>query len=166
MINKRIKTRVNTPYYNNINRHKSKNKTFKHLASPHYNTTRTTTPQPLNTQIIGLVHANWCGQCTSLMPEWHKMKVDLQNINNMKVLTIEEANSQPQIDDINNTYLKHFSNKLEVNGYPTIFKITNNRGLEYYGGRRHQLDLVKWANFAVGGKIRKSRKIRKFKKNT
>lgn len=135
---KNMKSRINTPYHN------------------------TNVRNSTNKIIIGVVHANWCGQCTILMPEWIKMTSELKNVNNIVVLSIEETDSQNEISKINNTYLKNSIEKLVVNGYPTIFKITNQGKLEYYNGNRNHNDLVNWAhqpvNIAIGGKKQTYRK--------
>ena len=133
-----------------------------------YNTTRKKhhikhQPKPTAKTIIGVVHANWCGQCTSLMPNWIDMKDQLRNMNTITVLSIEESeNSQSRINHINSTYLKNSHQKLQVDGYPTIFKITNKGVLEYYNGTREVSDLIKWAKMGVnktlGGKSRKNKK--------
>ena len=125
-----------------------------HNKSRHTPTTKT---------IIGVVHAHWCGQCTSLMPNWMDMKDQLRNVNTITVLSIEESeNSESRIKDINNTHLKNSHQKLQVDGYPTIFKITNKGVLEYYNGTREVADLIKWAKMSVnktlGGKSRKNKK--------
>jgi len=49
--------------------------------------------------------------------------------------------------------------KIEVNGYPTMFKIQNGRP-EYYGGNRTAAEMYNWVKGSVSGGYSKS-KIRK-----
>jgi len=90
--------------------------------------------------IIGKIYANWCGHCNSLKPEWYKMKKLLKYKNkNIQFVEIEEGQQQK---------LNNFKNRfpqLEINGYPTIFKITANKQIEYYTGNRITNDMKKWA---------------------
>ena len=90
--------------------------------------------------IIGKIYANWCGHCQSLKPEWYNMKKMLKNKNNhFQFVEIEESQQQKL-----NNFKKRFP-QLEINGYPTIFKITANKSIEYYTGNRITNDMKKWA---------------------
>lgn len=162
MIHKTLKNRnkIRFDSSHNKNNKYSRNKTMKsRINTPYHNTN---VQNSTNKIIIGVVHANWCGQCTILMPEWIKMTSELKNVNTIVVLSIEETDSQIEINKINNTYLKNSIEKLVVNGYPTIFKITNQGKLEYYNGNRTQKDLINWAhqpvNISIGGKKQTYRK--------
>jgi thiol-disulfide isomerase/thioredoxin len=87
--------------------------------------------------IIGKIYANWCGHCQSLKPEWNKMKKQIKK-SNVQIIEIEEN----QIHKLNK-FKKRFP-ELQVNGYPTIFKIYPNRHIEYYTGNRIVSDMTKW----------------------
>jgi thiol-disulfide isomerase/thioredoxin len=90
--------------------------------------------------IVGKIYANWCGHCQSLKPEWYKMKKMLKCKNkNIQFIEIEESQEQKL-----NKFKKKFPT-LEINGYPTIFKITANKHIEYYTGNRITKDMKKWA---------------------
>ena len=127
---------MNTVKYNRI-RHK---KTFKKYKKPKI--------------IIGLVYANWCGHCQALKPEWKKMKNNLKSSkikNNHQFVEIEDSDIQKnhKMNQIN-TRLKK-GEKINVQGYPTIFKIKGGN-LEYYKGERTSDEMGKWA-FKNGKKI-------------
>jgi thiol-disulfide isomerase/thioredoxin len=90
--------------------------------------------------IIGKIYANWCGHCQSLKPEWYNMKKMLKYKNkNIQFIEIEESQQEKL-----NKFKKRFP-QLEINGYPTIFKITANKSIEYYTGNRISNDMKKWA---------------------
>lgn len=90
--------------------------------------------------IIGKIYASWCGYCKSLKPEWYKMKKMLQYKNkHIQFVEIEESQQQKL-----NKFKKRFPD-LQINGYPTIFKITANKYIEYYTGNRLTNDMKKWA---------------------
>jgi thiol-disulfide isomerase/thioredoxin len=84
-------------------------------------------PSPI---IVGKVYANWCGHCQHLKPEWKALKKSLSNAR-VKFIEIEESESAKRA---------HFEKKnkiqLDVNGFPTIFKIHTNKPVEYYTGPR------------------------------
>jgi len=97
--------------------------------------------------IIGLVYANWCGHCQALKPEWKKMKNNLKSSkikNNHQFVEIEDSDIQKnhKMNQIN-TRLKK-GEKLNVQGYPTIFKIKSGN-LEYYKGGRTSDEMGNWA---------------------
>lgn len=90
--------------------------------------------------IIGKIYADWCGHCQSLAPEWEIMKSKImKSKSNLKIIEIEVSNDNK---------LEQFKQKypnLEINGYPTIFKIYPNGQIEYYNGNRIAFDMKKWA---------------------
>ena len=108
--------------------------------------------------IVGKIYADWCGHCKSLKPEWNKMK-EMIKLNTGRTLKNVEfkfyemgetaendmynISLQQQINDFN---AKHFPNgdkKVEVDGYPTLFKICRKK-IEYYSGPRIANDLYNW----------------------
>jgi thiol-disulfide isomerase/thioredoxin len=111
---------------------------------------------------VGLVHANWCGHCQSLMPEWDKMEHNIKN--NPKLDTkcnVVKIESQ----DINNELPKYESminEKIPVDGYPTIFLIKNNK-MEKYDGERSSKAIGGWVAGAINGHVggKKHAKTRK-----
>jgi thiol-disulfide isomerase/thioredoxin len=118
--------------------------------------------------IVGLVYASWCGHCQQLKPEWEKMKTLMKPISKQKIIEIEESGLE--------TFKKENpSLSLEINGYPTIFKIHPSGNIEYFDGERNALQLKKWAIMTTpkhitfrkknGGGRNKRRGTRKYRKS-
>jgi thiol-disulfide isomerase/thioredoxin len=87
--------------------------------------------------IVGKVYATWCGYCQQLAPEWSKLKKSMKNV---QFVEIEEKQTNKKVQ-FERKHAKHLNlvngkPQLEVNGYPTIFKIHPNRKIEYYNGPR------------------------------
>lgn len=97
--------------------------------------------------VIGKIHANWCGHCKSLVPEWEKMKNAVNKSDLAGKYTFEEiesASQGPKIKFINNNHLKNSETKLSLQGgYPTLFKIKDGK-LSYYKGPRRAADMTNW----------------------
>jgi thiol-disulfide isomerase/thioredoxin len=128
---------------------KTKSKTIKKQHKKQHNTPRA---------VVGLVHANWCGHCQHLMPEWNKME---NNIKNDPKLNTKCNIVKIESEHVNNELPKYenmINEKIPVEGYPTIFLIKNKR-IEKYGGERSAEALRGWVagavNGHVGGKTRK-----------
>jgi thiol-disulfide isomerase/thioredoxin len=107
-----------------------------------------------NPVIVGLVHANWCGHCQHLMPEWNKMEDSISKnskLNNKcKIIKIESEHVNEELPK----YAEMTKNKnIPVEGYPTIFMIKTDRNVEMYGGERTAEALEKWVAGAVGANI-------------
>jgi len=109
--------------------------------------------------IVGKIYADWCGHCQQLKPEWSKMKTNLMK-NNKKQLQIVEI-EESQTESLANFKAKHPN--LQVNGYPTIFKIHPNGHIEYYSGERIADKMQKWVSQKNGGKQTFRRKKRERK---
>lgn len=101
--------------------------------------------------IIGKVYANWCGHCQQLKPEWDAMKSLIKN-KDIEIVEFEE-NQKDELDE----FKKGFPH-LQINGYPTVFKILPNKQIEYYEGNRVSHDMKKWV-------LEKSKMNRKSAKN-
>uniref|UniRef100_A0A6C0DR85 Thioredoxin domain-containing protein n=1 Tax=viral metagenome TaxID=1070528 RepID=A0A6C0DR85_9ZZZZ len=73
--------------------------------------------------IVGVIHAEWCGHCQQLMPEWKKLEDEYENNNKVKIMKLEASESN-KADELNklNSQIKG-GKKVEENGYPTIFMI-------------------------------------------
>jgi thiol-disulfide isomerase/thioredoxin len=101
---------------------------------------------------VGLVHANWCGHCQHLMPEWDKMENNIKNdpkLNkNCDIVKIESENYNKEIPKYENM----INQSIPVEGYPTIFLIKN-RHIEKYGGERSAEAIGGWVAGAVNGHI-------------
>jgi len=138
-----------------------------------YNKMPTQIQTKKNPVIVGLVHANWCGHCKQLMPEWNRMEENIsknQKINNMcKIVKIESEHINEELPK----YTEMTKRKnIPVQGYPTIFMIKQNRMVDMYGGERSAEALEQWISDATinqnGGKKtkRNTRKNRKTSKKT
>lgn len=130
-----------------------------------------------NDLIIGKITADWCGHCQHLQPKWEIMEKEiinecspiresdnvmyLDNHNNkIQFYKINSENQEEPIQKLNNTYLLNSNEKLEANGYPTIFKINGNQ-LQYYQGEREPQPMKQWFfSNHIGGKKRKTKKNR------
>jgi len=118
-------------------------------------------------QIIGKVYANWCGHCKALKEEWPKFKniVHSKGVSDIDFIEIEESEKH-KLDRF-----KHKHN-IQVNGYPTIFRITpspikigggvnEKHHIEYYNEKRDAYSLSNWALNGltkVGGKKKRMSK--------
>lgn len=114
--------------------------------------------------IVGKVYANWCGHCQELEPKWKALTTMLPP-SRFEFVDFEEAESQKRSDFEN----KH-GIKLNVSGYPTIFKMNPKRKVEYYSGPREPKDMKQWAlskakktrkTNKAQGRFRRSRRTRK-----
>lgn len=107
--------------------------------------------------IIGKIYANWCGHCQSLKPEWDIMRSQLANNKHIEFIEIEEGEYEKM-----NKFKLRFPD-IQINGYPTIFKIYPNKKIEYYTGNRLAYDIKKWSL----EKIKINKKTQKiFRKNS
>jgi thiol-disulfide isomerase/thioredoxin len=87
--------------------------------------------------IIGKVYANWCGHCQQLKPKWDQLKRMLPK-GRVQTVEIEEAETHKRAQ-----FEKKHGKTIDVSGYPTIFKIINNK-IEYYSGAREPEDMKRW----------------------
>jgi thiol-disulfide isomerase/thioredoxin len=88
--------------------------------------------------IVGKVYANWCGHCQILKPEWAKFKQSIPN-GRVQFIEIEESESAKR-----SNFENKMNTKLNVNGYPTIFKINKKKPVEYYTGPRTAHHMRRW----------------------
>ena len=107
--------------------------------------------------IVGKVYANWCGHCQSLKPEWKKMKQSIPK-GSVRLIEIEESETgkRAQFEKTNNV-------TLDVNGFPTIFKIQPGKPVEYYSGERTAEIMKQWI-LQQGGKKNRKTRVRKSNK--
>ena len=115
--------------------------------------------------ILGLIYAEWCPHCVRMKPEWNKMKNDLQNDKNYSIVEIEadQPDKQERIVELE-TNLN--DKKIDMAGYPTIFKLKNG-DIEYYDGNRVANEIKSWVtNEQYGGfQIDKHRELNRRRSN-
>lgn len=104
--------------------------------------------------IIGKIYANWCGHCKQLEPQWEKMKQQINN-KNIKYIEIEEQEHKKL-----NNFRKQYPS-LQINGYPTIFKIYPNKTIEYFNKDRIANVMKQWATKKIVPKTVNKRNFRK-----
>ena len=88
---------------------------------------------------IVLVFAEWCGHCQALRPTWDDMVKQIDD-NKYDVVEINSDNQEEEIQSLKN---KYEVDDINVNGYPTIGSIKNNKFTNYNGSRNIK-DLMKW----------------------
>jgi thiol-disulfide isomerase/thioredoxin len=93
--------------------------------------------------VIVLIHADWCGHCRRLEPEWNTMKSSLDNNVKQNIIfeEIESAELDQKLPLVSKTYLG--GKPLEYRGFPTIGSIRNGK-FEMYGGGRTAPELLGW----------------------
>ncbi len=98
--------------------------------------------------VIVLIHADWCGHCQRLEPEWNSMKSALDNNVKQHVVfeEIESAELDKKLPMVSKTYLG--GKPLEYRGFPTIGSIRNGK-FEMYGGGRSAPELLQWVRGLV-----------------
>lgn len=119
---------------------------------------KSTRKQPITTCVVGVVYANWCPHCTSLVgnPEdkyqedeyqedksdWGRVKEMLEKVNDngtkYVVEKIESAQEQEMraVQDIG----------VRADGFPTIYKYYNSgENVKHYTGDRTPEEIVRWA---------------------
>jgi thiol-disulfide isomerase/thioredoxin len=98
--------------------------------------------------VVVLIHADWCGHCQRLEPEWNSMKSALDNNVKQHVIfeEIESADLDTKLPIVSKTYLG--GKTLEYRGFPTIGSIRNGK-FEMYGGGRTAPELLDWVRGLV-----------------
>ena len=93
--------------------------------------------------VVVLIHADWCGHCKRLEPEWKSMKESLDNNVKQNVIfeEIESAELDAKLPMVSKTYMH--GKPLEYRGFPTIGSIRNGK-FEMYGGGRTAPELLDW----------------------
>lgn len=104
-----------------------------------------------NQVIVGLVHAEWCGHCQQLMPEWKIMEENISTDSKLnkkcKIVKIESQYVDAELPK----YAKMTKERnIPVEGYPTIFLIKNHILQKYTGERNHE-NLKNWVEHSVHG---------------
>ena len=99
--------------------------------------------------VCGLVYADWCGHCSTLIPKW------IQMVKNIRKKVQKNQYYEPMlapIEDSKMDLLREFNEKntdyldkktIQFSGYPTIFKIQNGT-ISYYDGERETEPMERW----------------------
>lgn len=124
---------------------------------PNSKTVKTVNPLPEPEETIVLIYANWCPHCQSMKPQWNELKNQLGST--IETIEIEDSDFDKDIKLRNIENNKLNGEKIEVYGYPTMFKIKNGRA-DYYGGNRTASEMYNWVKGNISGGYSKS-KIRK-----
>ena len=95
--------------------------------------------------LVVIVHAHWCGACKQTMPIWEEFKTlsNGKHSHQLEIIDIEEKYKDIKIPMLENTHLKN-GEKVNVSGYPTIFKIVGGH-IQYYNGNRTPQHFLDWA---------------------
>ena len=110
--------------------------------------------------IVGKVYANWCGHCQNLKPEWKALKKSLST-SRVQFIEIEESESAKRAH-----FEKKNKTQLNVNGFPTIFKIQHGKPVQYYTGPRTADAMRAWIGVQSSNKhTRKNTHRRPINKN-
>jgi thiol-disulfide isomerase/thioredoxin len=119
-------------------------------------------------KVVGKLFATWCGHCTTLAPEWEKMKEEVKkNTKNdhIEFVEIESENLDSGLEELN----KRFKTNVELKGgYPTLFKIEpGSKKVDYYNGDRQANDLIEWStnNGRKGGNKKRTKRGKKQRRN-
>jgi thiol-disulfide isomerase/thioredoxin len=100
--------------------------------------------------VVLLLHANWCGHCQHLMPEWERMESEIHSpidplYGKVEIVKIESADMDTKLPK----YKAMVNNKnIPMEGYPTIAMI-NTGAVKTYGGERSAEKIKNW--IATGG---------------
>ena len=115
---------------------------------------KTQRKKPTKNILVGKVYADWCGYCQELKPEWEKMKHKIQqnmgrSLHNVKITfhemgdTEENTRNNIRVHDLVHHFNEVKKVHVEINGFPTIFKVCRKR-IEYYEGEKTANALYTW----------------------
>lgn len=94
--------------------------------------------------VILLIHAEWCGHCRNLMPQWNEMSEKLHD--QITIKKIESSDLDHELNELDRDGIIDTNDmKQNVIGYPTIGSINNKTFTPYQGGRSTD-ELVAWAD--------------------
>lgn len=151
------KTLTKKPKSNKSTQDKTKSKSKTVKKTPKNKTVKTVKPVPEPEDTVVFIYANWCPHCRDMKPEWNELKNQLGDT--VETIEIEDSDfdKDMKLHTIRNQKLN--GEKIDVYGYPTMFKIHNGHA-DYYGGNRTTSDMYNWVKGNISGGYSKS-KIRK-----
>jgi len=79
-----------------------------------------------------LFHAEWCGHCKKLMPEWDKASEEVKAMENENVMLVKVECGNPKKDETHADVM----NKYNIKGYPTIISFDESGQHSEYNGER------------------------------
>tara|TARA_Y100000389_G_scaffold130371_1_gene127781 strand:- start:611 stop:1279 length:669 start_codon:yes stop_codon:yes gene_type:complete len=101
------------------------------------------TPDELEQTISGkkalvLFHAEWCGHCKKLMPEWDKASEEVKAMENENVMLVKVECGDPKKDETHADAM----NKYNIKGYPTIISFDESGQHSEYNGKRSKSGML------------------------
>ena len=99
-------------------------------------------------KVVILIHADWCGHCQRLVPEWQQMKDSLTPEEKPKLIfeEIESKELDDKLPKVSNTYTN--GNPIKYKGFPTIGTVERGQ-FKQYGGNRTAPELLEWVRSLV-----------------
>ena len=96
------------------------------------------TPEELEDKIASkksmvLFHADWCGHCKKFKPTWDKVSKEVNKDNEKKMIKLNLGENTKENEDLMKKY--------NVDGFPTILKLSNGSIKEVYSGARDEKSL-------------------------
>lgn len=70
-----------------------------------------------------LFKADWCGHCKQFMPVWNQIKDKYNNQNSINIKTFDADSDKSKLQEYN------------IQGFPTLLLVNNNKVIEYNGDR-------------------------------
>lgn len=120
--------------------------------------------------VVRLIYMETCVFCKAMEHDWTALTTDIKikHSNDVNIARIEASNQTPELESLSQEHLNGES--INVNGYPTIFKIEDGK-IHYYNGARKRHQMLKWIlnlrdPFRHGGKTKKSNRKKTAKKKS
>ena len=115
---------------------------------------KTQRKKPTKNIFVGKIYADWCGYCQALKPEWIKMKQKIQQnigrtLHNVNITFYEMGDTEDntknniKVDDLVRNFNAKRGVNVEINGFPTIFKVCRKR-IYYYEGENTANSIYAW----------------------
>ncbi len=82
---------------------------------------------------VALIYADWCGHCKKFKPTWDKVSKEVNKDNEKKMIKLNLGENTKENEDLMKKY--------NVDGFPTILKLSNGSIKEVYSGARDEKSL-------------------------